>query len=301
MSDYEEVNVNVDDSFRVKDRREEDDDVDNDYTTLNDVVRVDESNKSNGNERRETTKHHRLLTENQLKREYYLSNPLKMYSQIRGETILPGKFKRLLRESDQELDLVSLNNLNKKKSLPSIFGELRKAHTTLGGDDWVPANNDSQPIDRKIYRKKLFSSLKLNTAKIDDTALSDGSIYGKSQIDNMDNSKRIYNEFSKFGLSKPIKLDNVESIVKRTFKHRIMRRGAAESDPGEDELAASNDSARSIEFYLNAHTMSIKNMNEHTKEIKNHKLKLAKLNTNDSALLSIRNNIRALKSDNSTG
>lgn len=116
--------------------------------------------------------------EETLKAEYYKSNPLRNYvSSIYGQSILPLKS----------------SYRNKKKSLPKIFNDLR-----------ITQNFQE---DRELYRKKLCASLNINLGSLD-------VLNKRNPIDTLEESKRIYSEYCKYNLSRPIDLTNVESILK---------------------------------------------------------------------------------------
>jgi len=116
--------------------------------------------------------------EEALKAQYYKSNPLRNYvSSVYGQSILPLKS----------------SYRNKKKSLPKIFNDLRITQ------------NVQQ--DRELHRKKLCTSLNINLDSLD-------VLKKKNPIDTLEESKRIYSEFCKYNLTRPIDITNVESILK---------------------------------------------------------------------------------------
>ena len=66
----------------------------------------EEQSIGGGDEEKETRRRARTksVDEKRLKRQYYLSDPLKSYAQHKGESILPKK-KLLLDDDDQEIRL----------------------------------------------------------------------------------------------------------------------------------------------------------------------------------------------------
>lgn len=163
-------------------------------TTTNDVIRIATSfkpkNESDSGGSGVSFDESNLLLlkkyhdfEEHLKLEYYKSNPLRNYvSSIYGQSILPHK-----------LGLNNNNVKNKKKSLPKIFDDLRITQ------------NFQQ--DRNIHRQQLCTSLNINLNSLD-------ILNKKNPIDMLEESKKIYSEYCKYNLSKPIDLTNVESILK---------------------------------------------------------------------------------------
>ncbi len=166
-------------------------------TTTNDVIRIATSFKpktecDSGGSNVSFDESNLLLLkkyhdfEEHLKLEYYKSNPLRNYvSSIYGQSIMPHHNNN---------NKLGFNNVkNKKKSLPKIFDDLRITQ------------NFQQ--DRTIHRQQLCTSLNINLNSLD-------ILNKKNPIDLLEESKKIYSEYCKYNLSKPIDLTNVESILK---------------------------------------------------------------------------------------
>lgn len=158
------------------------------------------------------------IDEKKLKREYYLSEPLKNLAQNRGESILPTKYKKHLLFGHDDVETVTTNDgesncsvsrgkSNHKQALPKIYAELRE--TT----DLVE--------NRKLYKQRMRTKLNLSSSCLleEVECLRGGQhhILPKSQIDMIENSRKTYSEFSRFNISRPLKLDNVESVLKKTI------------------------------------------------------------------------------------
>lgn len=150
-----------------------------------------------------------------LKNEYYKSNPLRNYAPTRGQTILPHNFVfqslkqasygNISEQGDTavSIDSQSENNCNqfvtsyknKKKSLPKVYKDLR-------------ITRDIEE-DRDLHRQKLRTILKLNLTQ-----------FKKSPIDLLENSKKVYSEYCRNNLEKPLDLANVESVLKNVINSR---------------------------------------------------------------------------------
>lgn len=144
--------------------------------------------------------------EESVKLNYYKSNPLRNYvSSIYGKSILPGG-----KSSTQR---------NKKKSLPKIFTELR--------------TTENFQQDRELHRKKLCTSLNITLDSLD-------VLNRKNPIDMLEESKKIYSEYCKYNLTKPIDLTNVESILKTN----LLRKSETNSSHPNTHSADFDDSGR---------------------------------------------------------
>ncbi|CAF0942871.1 unnamed protein product [Brachionus calyciflorus] len=85
----------------------------------------------------------------------------------------------------------------------------------------------------------------------------------------MENSKKIYTEFSKLNLTKPLDLSNVKSVLKENI---------SSSKLNDDELFKKpKHLSRSADLLIDAHNVDFKQLENLTSEIRNHKQKLAKL------------------------
>lgn len=162
-----------------------------------------------------------VQSEHDLKREYYMSEPLRSYGQLRGESILPSRLKRQLLVDCSGADsndspLVANPTLlptRRAKSLPKAFAELRSTSETTTNQTAANANTNSSE-DRSIYKQKLRTELQLSSHLDEIEFLR--SFYPKSQPEMLENSKRVYTEMSRANVTKPIDVDNVESVLKRT-------------------------------------------------------------------------------------
>lgn len=164
-------------------------------------------------------------TEHDLKREYYMSEPLRSYGQLRGESILPSRLKRQLlvdcsggADSNDSPLLANPTLLptRRAKSLPKAFAELRStSETATNQTTTTTANaNTNSGEDRSIYKQKLRTELHLSSHLDEIEFLR--SFYPKSQPEMLENSKRVYTEMSRANVTKPVDVDNVESVLKRT-------------------------------------------------------------------------------------
>lgn len=209
--------------------------------------------------------------ENALKDMYYKSNPLRKFiSSTPGQSIMP------------QSKLSKAVYVNKKKGLPEIFSELR-----------VNEVDQERVIEnRELHKKGLRTTLKLNLKALE---------IDKNPIDTLEASKKIYTEYCRFNLTKPLDTSNVESIFKedlKRFKARS-RRLKKRNTPGLNSTMSShlnNDSTSSEdsctfkvggrkcgdkELEINAHMVKLKGLNEMSKEIKQHKAYQAKNNFNN--------------------
>lgn len=130
--------------------------------------------------------------ENELKKAYYSSNPLRCYGTLRGDQTLPKLSKK-----QQQSQVLSENA---DKQLPKIITELRET------SDFV--NN------RSVYKRRLKSELNLASNCCDETEQAGLS---KNQSDVIENVKKIYNEMSRLNIRKPFDVENVESVLKKTI------------------------------------------------------------------------------------
>ena len=201
---------------------------------------------------------------------YYKSNPLRKFVGSKsGQSILP-------------LNKLAKNNYsNKKKGLPKIFSELR-----------ISEENQEQIIeDRELHKKGLRTSLKLNLKALE---------IEKSVVNTLENSKKVYSEYCRYNISKPLDTSNVESIFKSDFKRFKTRStrmkkytpnlSTAATTLQLNNTLSNNDSISSDEntfrskknddLEINAHTVKLKDLQEMSKEIKQHKANMAKSNYN---------------------
>ena len=237
---------------------------------------LDEEEEEEENLSRNETSNYRDREE-ALKQIYYQSNPLRNFvASTKGQSILPP--------SKMSSNVYS----NKKKSLPQIFSDLRIA------------DREHVQEDRDLHKKKMRTTLKLNLKALE---------MEKNPIDSLEASKKIYSEYCRHNLSRPIDLRNVESILKydlKQFKNRSQKmkkilnpnqpighsNGISLSQP----LNTSNNSSMSSdestfrsgmmkplkkltdELEINAQTVKLKDLNGMGQEIKRHKTNLAKSN-----------------------
>lgn len=201
---------------------------------------------------------------------YYKSNPLRKFvSSKNGQSILP-------------LNKLSRNSFsNKKKGLPKIFSELR-----------ISEENQAQIIeDRELHKKGLRTSLKLNLKALE---------MEKSIVNTLENSKKVYSEYCRYNLTKPLDTSNVESMFKSDFKRFKTRSTRMKKYTPNlttttatlqlNNTVSNNDSVSSDEntfrskknedLEINAHTVKLKDLQEMSKEIKQHKANMAKSNYN---------------------
>jgi hypothetical protein len=178
----------------------------NTIVTMESVVPPPQSLVSGSVERKTAYKNKEEI----LKQEYYKSNPLRNYAPTRGQTILPHNFVfQNLKQSSygsisEHGDAASMESQsehsnqfvtsykNKKKSLPKVYKDLR---TTRDVEE-----------DRSLHRQKLRTILKLNLTE-----------FKKSPIDLLENSKKVYSEYCRNNLEKPLDLANVESVLKNVI------------------------------------------------------------------------------------
>lgn len=168
-----------------------------------------------------------VQSEHELKREYYMSEPLRSYGQLRGESILPSRLKRqLLVDCSGAADHTNVDSpllanhtllpTRRAKSLPKAFAELRSVTTseTTNNQTALNANANYLGEDRSIYKQKLRTELQLSSHLDEIEFLR--SFYPKSQPEMLENSKRVYTEMSRANVTKPVDVENVESVLKRT-------------------------------------------------------------------------------------
>lgn len=130
------------------------------------------------------------------------------------------------------------------QQLPKIFNDLRF--------------NEAYELDRSLHRKKIKSNLSLK--------LSEPM---KNPLDQMENSKKTYNEFSKLNLKKPIDLSNVKSVLKENITPR--------KDENSDLYKRPKHLSKSADLLIDAHNVDLKTVDNMNNEIRKHKQKLAKL------------------------
>lgn len=140
----------------------------------------------------EDTEQMAIRNESALKRDYYLSNPLRAYGQLRGESMLPKK--------RAEIDE---NEINRRR-LPEMFAELRET--------------SDQTQDMRSYKQSLRTMLNLNSNLSDNQVVR--SCYPKIQTEMLESSKKLYSDISRFNITKPVDVENVESVLKKTIFRR---------------------------------------------------------------------------------
>lgn len=203
--------------------------------------------------------------EQELKSRYYKSNPLRKYAPTRGQTILPGRSADTL-----------------KKPLPEIYNELR-------------VSKDLEQ-DRSMHRQKMRSALNLNLKSLEQQ---------KNPIDLLENSKKVYSEYCKYNLTKPIDLTNVESTLKINLKLPNNN-----TKPKEDSNDIENSSlymaspkpnhlSKSSDLLIDAQTVEIKKLDDISQEIKNRKTLLAKMDYNEESTRNVKYSYRMTKSSSS--
>ena len=194
----------------------------------------------------------------EMREEYYRSNPLRLFvSSVKGQTILPQNF-----------------TINKKKALPKIYSELRVT--------------DDLNQDRDMHKEKMRAHLKLSLNVLD-------NLNSKSTIDLMDYSKKIYNDYCKNNLTKPVDFKNVESVIKTIIKTRKGHRtnspprvgpNSVLSQPindGQDfSVTKSNKTEEEDKLEIDAQNLPLKNFDDFSKEMRNRKFVLAKFKDNQS-------------------
>lgn len=128
--------------------------------------------------------------------------------------------------------------------LPKIFNELRFT--------------EAYELDRSLHRKKIKSNLSLK--------LSEPI---KNPLDQMENSKKTYNEFSRLNLAKPIDLSNVKSVLKENMTPR--------KEENNEVYRRPKHLSKSADLLIDAHNVDLKSVDNMNNEIRKHKQKLAKL------------------------
>jgi len=224
--------------------------------------------------------------EETLKDIYYKSNPLREFvSSIPGQSILPSN-SNSIKASDSVYA--------KKKVLPRIFSELRVNEA----DD-----RERSTEYRELHKKSLRTTLKLNLKALE---------IEKNPVDSLENSKKIYSEYCRYNLSKPLDTSNVESIFKSDFKrfktrstrmkkhytptsnlnttvstlqlNTTMNDSNNSSDEGSFRVfpgvVRAKNSGGADDLEINARMVKLKDLQEMSKEIKQHKAHMAKTSQN---------------------
>ena len=131
--------------------------------------------------------------EEELKMEYYKSNPLRYYAPTRGQRILPQ-----LPADRTGSVLPALGSHQSKKALPAIYSELRETANVT--------------VDRELHKKRLRTMLKINLNGINQP---------KNLIDKLENSRKTYTEFSRLNKSKPLDCSRIESVLKGNGRSQV--------------------------------------------------------------------------------
>ena len=204
--------------------------------------------------------------EERLKQLYYKSNPLRKFvGSTHGQSILPAGHKNAIS--------------NKKKGLPKIFSELRVNDL------------ENDHMDREAHKKGLRTALKLNLQALE---------IEKSPIDTLENSKKIYSEYCRHNLNKPLDTSNIESVFKSDFKrlktrsnlkkhkmtpnlnstlsHHTQNTHVPSESVSSDESSTFRmpGSKKSADLEINAHTVKLKDLQDMNKEKKCYKAHMAK-------------------------
>jgi len=192
--------------------------------------------------------------------EYYRSNPLRSYASNKGEQMVP-----------------QLSNLLKKKQLPHIYKDLRKENSEQSA---------TTEIDRNSYKYKLKGDLKVNLTCIDTIARKD-----KMEIRE---TKKVYTEFSRNKVTKPIELKNVQSTIKSTLLSAHSRSPVKSFSASNHNTYFSNNSrnnpfASASETNLNTGFETIVKSSEKVKKEPFIEAKSVKINTLDELTDEIKN------------
>ncbi len=216
-----------------------------------------------------------IRREETLKDLYYKSNPLRDFvSSTTGQSILPP---------------LASNSVysNKKKLLPRIFSELRVNEID---------NQERSTEYRELHKKSLRTTLKLNLKALE---------IDKNPIDSLENSKKIYSEYCRYNLTKPLDTSNVESIFKSDFKRFKTRSTRLKkfhtptnnmnttlstlqlNTPMNDSNNSSDEGSFRVfpgvvksDLEINARMVKLKGLEDMGKEIKQHKAHMAKASQN---------------------
>ncbi|RNA04198.1 hypothetical protein BpHYR1_015338 [Brachionus plicatilis] len=130
------------------------------------------------------------------------------------------------------------------QQLPKIFNELRFT--------------DSCELDRSLHRQKIKSNLSLKLAEP-----------MRNPLDQMESSKKTYNEFSRLNLTRPIDISNVRSVLRENISPR--------KDETTDAYKRPKHLSKSADLLIDAHNVDLKYVEDMNSEIRKHKQKLAKL------------------------
>ena len=199
------------------------------------------------------------LKEDEMKLEYFKSKePMRNYAPTRGQKVLPQTFLVNLNQPQEAI------KKPQKKLLPKIYQELRV--------------NENYEEDREKYKQKIKRSLNLSLNAIEPQ---------KNPIDLIENSKKIYTEFCKYNLTKPIDLSNIESVLKHnTPGNRTTRQTDSKSSMDKYKKTSSGSESSLL---VDAQTVTIKNLNDISMELKKRKSNLAKMSNYDNYINNLHN------------
>jgi hypothetical protein len=156
-------------------------------------------------------------------------------------------------------------NSNMKKKLPTMFEELR-------------FKTDLEQ-DRNLHKKQLRTVLKLNLSALEKQ---------RSPIVLKENSKKVYNEYSKYNITKAIDTSNVESVLKQTlFKSlsNLQSQSFSDLNSPSSSIESKNSTnydrfapkSKTTNLLVDAQNVTIKDLDDVNREIRNKKIKLARL------------------------
>jgi hypothetical protein len=143
--------------------------------------------------------------------------------------------------------------------LPKIYQELRE--------------NEDVEEDREKYKQKLKTTLKLSLHSIEPH---------KNPIDMIENSKKIYSEYCKYNLTKPLDMSNIESVLKQTINgsnqtaNHSQANLSGSSNKSKDYSIGLGTGKKLKSLLVESQTVTIKNLNEINMEMKKRKSNLAK-------------------------